>query len=74
MTALETKRVCEHCGHQLHDKRYLMSADPSKPGFGALLRGEGDDPLLVTVARLAGLLAVFAAAVLVFWALGLAML
>lgn len=25
---MEDKRVCPHCGHELHSQRYLMSIDP----------------------------------------------
>ncbi len=63
-----SERRCPECGRSLDG---LMSSDPSKPGFGRLLRGDGDDRLLVFVARLGGLLAVFAVAVVCFWALSL---
>lgn len=38
---------CPHCGHRR--KRYLMSTDPTAPGLGGLLRGEGD-PFMQRVA------------------------
>ncbi len=48
-----------------------MSTDSSKPGFGELVRGEGEDRLLNLCARVFALIVVFAAAVGCFWALGL---
>jgi hypothetical protein len=63
-----TERRCSECGRKLDG---LMSVDPEKPGFSALLRGEGDDPLLRLCAWVFALGVVFAAAVAVFTALSL---
>jgi hypothetical protein len=53
------RECCPVCGRSLE---YLMSVDPSKPGFGGLLRGEGEDRPLIAVAWLALLLIVFGSA------------
>ena len=60
------RECCPVCGRSLW---YLMSVDPSKPGFGGLLRGEGEDRALFAVAWLALLLIVFGAAVAAFAAM-----
>jgi len=60
------RECCPDCGRSLG---YLMSVDPSKPGFGGLLRGEGEDRALIAVAWLALLLIVFGAAVAAFAAM-----
>lgn len=49
---------CPNCGYRR--KPYLMVSHPGGPGLGGLLRGEGDDPLLVLLARVGILPAVFA--------------
>jgi len=60
------RESCPVCGRSLGS---LMSVDPSKPGFGGLLRGEGEDRALIAVAWLALLLIVFGAAVAAFAAM-----
>jgi hypothetical protein len=57
---------CPYCGRRL---RGLMVTDPSKPGFAGLLRGEGEDRLMIAVAWLAALIVIFAATALAFAAI-----
>jgi hypothetical protein len=57
---------CPFCGRKL---RGLMAADPNKPGFGGLLRGEGEDRLMIAVAWIAALIVIFGAAALAFAAM-----
>jgi len=49
-----------------------MSADPEAPGFGELLRGEGQ-PLLRMMARIAALGIIFVIACVCFWLLSQAL-
>jgi hypothetical protein len=63
---LDPPEDCPYCGRKL---RGLMSIDPSKPGLGRLLRGEGEDRLMIAVAWLAVLVAIFLAAALAFSAM-----
>ncbi len=45
--------ICPHCNRTIREEhRYLMSADPEKPGLFGSLRGEGGEGwrLFVTVA------------------------
>jgi hypothetical protein len=57
---------CPYCGRKL---RGLMATDPNKPGFGGVLRGEGEDRLMIAVAWLAALIIIFGAAALAFAAM-----
>jgi hypothetical protein len=50
---------CPECGRELDG---LMVSDPSKPGLGGLLHGEGEDRGLVAIAWVFVLLVIFACA------------
>ena len=52
MTALETKRTCPNCGHELHARAYLMAVDPEAPGLLKLWRAwfAGERSLLAFLA------------------------
>jgi hypothetical protein len=57
------ERHCSECGRKLDG---LMSVDADKPGFAALLQGEGEDPLLKLCAWVFSLGVIFALAIAMF--------